>query len=35
VVTLVRYGRTCVLAAATPRSQVLALAEAPLRAQPV
>lgn len=31
VVTLVRHGRTCVLAAKAPVSKVLALAEAPLR----
>jgi hypothetical protein len=35
VVTLVRHGRTCVLAAMTPPSQVIALAEEPLRAQAI
>jgi hypothetical protein len=33
VVTLVRHGRTCVLAAPTPNDIVLAMAEAPLRTQ--
>jgi hypothetical protein len=33
VVTLVRFGRTCVLAAPTPRDLVLALAAAPIREQ--
>ena len=33
VVTLVRFGRTCVLAAATTRDAVLALAAAPIRDQ--
>jgi anti-sigma factor RsiW len=35
VVTLVRYGRTCVLAAQTPRDVVLGLAAAPVLAQRV
>jgi len=35
VVTLVRYGRTCVLAAQTPRDVVLGLAAAPVLAQPI
>jgi hypothetical protein len=33
VVTLVRFGRTCVLAARTSQDRVLALAAAPIRAQ--
>jgi hypothetical protein len=33
VVTLVRFGRTCVLAAPTPPDLVLALAAAPIREQ--
>jgi hypothetical protein len=33
VVTLVRFGRTCVLAAPTTQDAVLALAAAPIRAQ--
>ena len=33
VVTLVRFGRTCVLAAATPKDLVLALAAEPIRPQ--
>jgi hypothetical protein len=33
VVTLVRFGHTCVLAAATPPDVVLALAAAPIRDQ--
>jgi hypothetical protein len=33
VVTLVRFGRTCVLAAPTPRDLVLGLAAAPVRSQ--
>jgi hypothetical protein len=33
VVTLVRFGRTCVLAARTSRDTLLALAAAPVRAQ--
>ena len=35
VVTLVRHGRTCVLAAETSQDVVIALAEAPLRVQQV